>query len=90
MNPLGFILSLTYEFFMEITIKIILLLIIPLILFDILMRFEYNSLSKYSMILGFILNPLFKALAEPKIKEVQEKLKERRIKKALAKKNKKK
>ena len=53
------------------------------------MRFEYNSLSKYSMILGFILNPLFKALAEPKIKEVQEKLKERRIKKALAKKNKK-
>lgn len=78
------------QFFMEITIKIILLLIIPLILFDILMRFEYNSLSKYSMILGFILNPLFKALAEPKIKEVQEKLKERRIKKALAKKNKKK
>jgi len=78
------------QFFMEIIIKIILLLIIPLILFDILMRFEYNSLSKYSMILGFILNPLFKALAEPKIKEVQEKLKERRIKKALAKKNKKK
>jgi hypothetical protein len=75
---------------MEIIIKIILLLIIPLILFDILMRFEYNSLSKYSMILGFILNPLFKALAEPKIKEVQEKLKERRIKKTLAKKNKKK
>mgnify|MGYP003423600994 FL=1 len=78
------------QFFMEITIKIILLLILPLLLFDILMRFEYNSLSKYSMILGFILNPLFKALAEPKIKEVQEKLKERRIKKALAKKNKKK
>jgi len=78
------------QFFMEIIIKIILLLIIPLILFDILMRFEYNSLSKYSMILGFILNPLFKALAEPKIKEVQEKLKERRIKKTLAKKNKKK
>ena len=69
------------QFFMEITIKIILLLILPLLLFDILMRFEYNSLSKYSMILGFILNPLFKALAEPKIKEVQEKLKERRIKK---------
>ena len=78
------------QFFMEITIKIILLLILPLLLFDILMRFEYNSLAKYSMILGFILNPLFKALAEPKIKEVQEKLKERRIKKALAKKNKKK
>lgn len=78
------------QFFMEITIKIILLLILPLLLFDILMRFEYESLSKYSMILGFILNPLFKALAEPKLKEVQEKLKERRIKKALAKKNKKK
>ena len=74
----------------SIPIKTILLLILPLLLFLIMMNFEYSELSKYSMILGFILNPLFKALAEPKIKEVQEKLKERRIKKALAKKNKKK
>lgn len=78
------------QFLQGISIKLILLLIIPVLLFDILMRFQYESLSKYSMILGFILNPLFKALAEPKLKEVQEKLKERRVKKALAKKNKKK
>jgi len=78
------------QFLQSISIKLILLLIIPVLLFDILMRFQYESLSKYSMILGFILNPLFKALAEPKLKEVQEKLKERRDKKALAKKNKKK
>jgi hypothetical protein len=73
----------------SISIKTILLLIIPILLFLIMMNFEYSQLSKYSMILGMIMNPLFKTLAEPKVKEVQEKLKERKKIKEAKKKTKK-
>lgn len=73
----------------SIPIKTILLLIIPLLLFLIMMNFEYSQLSKYSMIIGLILNPLFKTIAEPKVKEIQDNLKEKKKLKAEKKKAKK-
>jgi len=69
----------------SIAIKTILLLIIPIVLFLIMMSFDYSQLSKYSLAIGLILNPLFKVLAEPKVKEIQENIKEKRkAKKELA------
>lgn len=77
------------QFLQGISIKLILLLIIPVLLFLIMMNFEYSQLSKYSMIIGLILNPLFKTIAEPKVKEIQDNLKEKKKLKAEKKKAKK-
>jgi len=55
----------------NLTVRFILMIILPLIIFDIFMRFNSQDLPKYLTIAGTILSPLFRNLAEPSINKLK-------------------
>lgn len=69
---------------------ILLLIFIPLVSFDVGMRFDKKYLGAYLTILGAILTPAFRVLGQPvlqaKINEIKDKIKNRKNKKLSKKK----
>lgn len=72
----------------KIHIKIILMPVIPLLIFDIVKDFEYSEISKYGALITLLISPLFKTITEPKIKELKDNIKTKRNKQKNDRKNK--
>ena len=73
----------------NLTVRFCLMIILPLIIFDIFMRFNSQDLPKYLTIAGTILSPLFKNLAEPSINKLKDSMKTKKELKAEKKRTKK-
>ena len=72
----------------KIHIKIILMSVIPLLIFDIVKDFEYSEISTYGALITLLISPLFKTITEPKIKELKDNIKTKRNKQKNDRKNK--
>lgn len=57
----------------KIHVRILLMLLIPLLVFDIAKSLNVNDLPKYASIITLLLTPLYNSIAKPKIDEIKEK-----------------
>lgn len=61
-------------------VRVLLMILIPLLVFDIAKDLKAEDLPKYAAIVTLLLSPLFKNIAEPKINELKDNIKTKRNK----------